>query len=118
MRRVRTIAGRFLSALLCAALALSPVAAFAATSAPSEPGMHDAAMSKSTPCDMPCKGCADRNPSLSCLSACMGLIAAIPIFDGAPVPHAFAHRATVAVQNALVGTKREPDTPPPKLVLA
>ena len=60
MHPTRIIAGRFVSALLCVALALAPVAAFAATSAPARIGMHNAAMSKSMPCDMPCTSPVDQ----------------------------------------------------------
>jgi hypothetical protein len=112
---MRTIAGRLLSALLCAALVLSPVTAFGATSAPTT---HDSAMSKSMPCDMPCKGCSDRVPSLSCVAACMGLVAALPSFERARAPRAIAQRVALAVHRTLVGVEREPDTPPPKFVLA
>ena len=118
MRRMRTIAGRFLGVLLGAALALSPVAAIEAMAVPAESPSHHAVVPDTPPCDMPCEGCADQSQSPACMSACMGLIASIPLFDSVFCPSAFSHRPTMEVQRALVGTLHEPDTPPPKFVLA
>ena len=118
MRRMRTIAGRFLGVLLGAALALSPVAAIESMTVPAESPSHHAVVPDKPPCDMPCEGCADKSPSPSCIWACTGLIAAVPIFNGVSCPSAFSHRATMEVQRALAGTLHEPDTPPPKFVLA
>jgi len=115
MRRMRTIAGRFLTALLGAVLVLSPVAAI---EVPTQSISHHAVTPDRPPCDMPCEGCADQSQSSACMSACMGLIAAIPLFDSVFCPSAFSHRPTMEVQRALVGTLHEPDTPPPKFVLA
>ena len=115
MRPMRTIAGRLLSALLCAALVLGPVTAFAA---PAAHGMHDAATSESAPCDMPCKGCADDASTPSCMVACLGLVAALPMIERVRLPHAMAHRIELTASGALAGVEREPDTPPPKFLLA
>lgn len=118
MRRMRTIAGRFIAGLLGVALALSPVAAIDAATSPAEQGSQHVAMPNETPCDIPCDGCADKSPSPSCMSVCMGLVAAIPLFDSVPIPNAFSERAPVPSQTVLSGALPEPDTPPPRSLLA
>jgi len=118
MRQVWNTAVWILSVLLCTALMLSPLAAIDATAMPVERGTHHSTMTEASPCDMPCEGCGDRDQPLSCISACMGLIAAIPTFESSPVLHPLSSRTAVDLQHVLVGTLREPDTPPPKFVLA
>ena len=75
-------------------------------------------MDDTTPCDMPCDGCADGKASFSCVAACSGLIAAIPATHVLRLPHTSAHRVMESPNDALVGREREPDKPPPKLILA
>jgi hypothetical protein len=118
MQRLRNIAGRILGVLLCAALALAPVGAVTAAEMPAVASHEHAAMNDTTPCDMPCDGCADGKASLSCVAACIGLIAAIPAADALPLPANLAHRVVESANDALVGREREPDKPPPKPILA
>jgi hypothetical protein len=112
------IVGVVLGLLLSAALALSPVAAFAdAVGAAMPPDKHSAAMDETPPCDMPCDGCADGS-SLQCLIACAGLIAALPAVDVVRRPVVHAYRAPASPKTLLSGREREPDKPPPKLIPA
>lgn len=113
---MRTIAGRFLSALTCVALALSPVLAFNADAA-SAPVAASSEMSPSSPCDMPCDGCAD-GKSLGCMLACNGLIASIPVIDPGKNQETSGQRIVRAARAMLAGRQHQPDTPPPKFVLA
>lgn len=118
MQRLRNIAGRILGALLCAALALAPASVVAATEMPADSAHEHALMAETTPCDMPCDGCAGDKTSFSCVAACSGLIAAIPAADVLRLPATLAHRVVDSANDALVGREREPDKPPPKSILA
>ncbi len=116
MRRMRTIAGRFLSALICAALALGPIVALSASAAPlAMTGNQE--LSPSAPCGMPCDGCADGKSSLDCVLACNGLIAAIPALDAGFDQKTPVQRAVTGRRSLLTGHEPEPDTPPPKIFL-
>lgn len=108
---------RVVTALLCAALALAPTVAFAAPSAATDLAMMDGD-SGSMPCHEPCKGCADRDMALSCIASCMGLVAAVPAVLGEIGADAVGERVLAIARGPLVGTDRQPDTPPPKLFLA
>lgn len=118
MQRLRNIAGRVLGVLLCAALALAPVGAAAAAEITAGASHEQADMNDTSPCDTPCDGCADGKASLSCVAACIGLIAAIPAADSLRSPATSAHRVVENANDALAGREREPDKPPPKLILA
>jgi hypothetical protein len=115
MRRMGKVFGRVLGALLAAALALSPVVAFAHTASP--PSGDAMAMHESTPCDMPCD-CAGEAPSPACMIACSGLIAAIPSIDAVAQPHVAAARAATVLTDLFNDRRREPDKPPPRPFLA
>jgi hypothetical protein len=106
---------RVVSVLLAAALALSPVAAFAGHQ--DMAGTHPAATDEMPPCDMPCDDCADDEVSPACAIACSGLIAAIPA-PPHPMPQSTAMRVRVISSTAAAGHEREPDKPPPRRNLA
>jgi hypothetical protein len=111
-KRVRVVLG----VLLAAALALSPAVAFAGV------GMahKDTVMmtDRGAPCDMPCDDCGDGKSSPACALACSGLVASIPAptFPALPAVPAAHVEAILAILFA--GREREPDKPPPRLVLA
>lgn len=116
VKRTRTLVGRFLSALICVALAVGPVAAFAADAEPAHMSASTA-MSPNSPCDMPCDGCAE-GESLGCILACNGLVANIPMIDPERVQEILGQRIVCAGKAMLAGRQHEPDTPPPKFDLA
>lgn len=116
VKRMRTLVGRFLSALICVALALGPVAVFAADAEPAHMSASTD-MSPNSPCDMPCDGCAD-GESLGCILACNGLVASIPTIDPGKVQEILGQRIDCAGRATFVGRQHEPDTPPPKFDLA
>ena len=118
MRRMRTIAGRFLGALLGAALALSPLAAIEAMAVPAESSSHHAVVPDTPPCDMPCDDCGDGKSSAACALACSGLIASIPAPAFAALPTVPAAHAEAILAILCAGREREPDKPPPRPVLA
>ena len=116
MHSVPTLVRRILSALLVAALALSPVVTFAAA-APKHPG-DGMAVGEGAPCHMPCDGCGDGKASPTCAVACAGLVASIPQPATVALPRMCAPRAAAILKIRFTGREREPDKPPPKAVLA
>lgn len=114
MQLVRKIATRFMSALLSVALVASPVTAFA------DVPMHLDAMTahEGAPCDMPCSDCNKGGMSPSCAAACAGLAASMLSTAALARPAARATRIQPLVNIELTGRDREPDKPPPKLILA
>lgn len=116
MRRLTKSARFALGVLLAAALALSPVVAFAA--AQPMPSGEAMAAHDDTPCDMPCDDCGDEAPLSSCAMACLGLTAAVPPVVIAAIPAILAERVEIRSNVVLAGRDREPDKPPPRLVLA
>jgi hypothetical protein len=117
MNLVQKIMARALSLLLVAALAIGPVVVVAQAESMSV-GEHAAVMDESVPCDMPCDGCDMGGPSLSCVMTCAGFVASIAATDVPPGPSIAADRVSPVLQRQLDGREREPDKPPPKLVLA
>ena len=118
MRGRPHILHRILGALVCAALALSPLTALAASKASSGTNGHHATMSEEMPCDMPCDGCADGKMPFSCIVACSGLIGSMPIAEAVLRPTFIAGRVSISLIDRFSARQREPDTPPPKLILA
>lgn len=116
VKRTRTLVERFLSALICVALALGPVAAFGAEA---ETALMSASsnMSQNSPCDMPCDHCTD-SKSLGCILACNGMVASMPPIDPGSFHETAALRILSAGRTLLAGRQHEPDTPPPKFDLA
>lgn len=106
---------RIISALLIAALALSPVVTFAAA-APEHPN-GGITVDGGAPCEMPCDGCGDGKASPACAVACAGLVASIPRAAIAALPQMRPTRAAAILQVRFAGREREPDKPPPKTVL-
>jgi hypothetical protein len=115
MNVVRKLPKRIVSVLLAAALALSPVAAFAGHQEMTRT-VHAVAMDEMPPCDMPCGDCAKGKISPVCAIACSGLIAAIasPIVA---MPYSTVMRLRVISAVPSVGRDREPDKPPPRPAL-
>lgn len=107
---------RIISALLIAALALSPVVTFAAP-APEHPD-GGIAVDGGAPCEMPCDGCGDGKASPACAVVCAGLVASIPRAAIAELPQMRSTRAVAILKIRFTGREREPDKPPPKTVLA
>ena len=118
MRRARTIARNLFVALLCAALALGPVAAMAAAAPNAQSQTSASAMADDMPCHKPCDGCDKGAMSLMCVVACSGLIAAIAPVDRFLSPVSVARRVASVPNDLLAGRQREPDKPPPRLFLA
>jgi hypothetical protein len=117
MQRVAKSLRFALGALLAVALVLSPVAAFAAP----QPAHHPSdtmAGDGGAPCDMPCEGCGDEMPSLSCAMACLGLFAAMPPAAIIATSSVRAMRVEAHSHSARASRDREPDKPPPRHVLA
>lgn len=117
MGRPSKLAVQVFIALICAALIVAPNATLA-MSAPAGHSMSAMHGGHNAPCPSPCRDCGDQNLSVSCIAACMGLSAGIP-----PVADAFVHPpatfcATIMAPAAVRGQHREPDTPPPKTLLA
>lgn len=116
MNLVPKLPSRIVSALLAVALAFSPVAAFAGHQ-DAAGTVHSAASDEMPPCDMPCGDCAEGDVSAACAIACSGLIAAIPS-QPAPLRHSAVMRVRAASAVVVAGRDREPDKPPPRLILA
>jgi hypothetical protein len=117
MRRLSKSVRFALGALLAAALALSPVAAFAGVGAAMDHGGATVS-DESAPCDMPCDDCGDGKPSLACAVACSGLVASV-LADAPALPSAVPLTRTAAVLKIVSdGRQREPDKPPPRAIPA
>lgn len=112
-----TLAVRILVALICAALIFAPGATLAmpASGGDSMRAMHD---NHDMPCPAPCQDCGDEDMTVSCVAACMGLVAGVPVVADAFAAVRFESRVTIMTPEALRGRYREPDTPPPKTFLA
>lgn len=109
---------RLLSLLLIAALATGPIVVFAKAGVMSA-GEHDATvMNDVAPCEMPCNDCGDAQPSPGCVIACAGLVAPALLAGESALPGAPAAHAPQELSTTLSGREREPDKPPPKLILA
>ena len=124
MRRLPVHLRRFFAALLCIAMMSSPAASFGAPASASaaQPQSHDAmnhtAQPGKPPCDMPCGGCADDSGTAACFLACSALTASLPSFAPLHRPAALFQAANRGPSGPFTGRAREPDTPPPKPVLA
>ncbi|MFM9863043.1 MAG: hypothetical protein ACKVRO_05505 [Micropepsaceae bacterium] len=117
MRKTARFFRSAIGVLLAAALAFSPVAALGA---PTQSAHQSDAMTADggAPCDMPCDGCGDGQSSLSCLIACAGLAGSLlPAMQLALVGE-LTSRAVPKPNASLSGQEREPDKPPPKMILA
>lgn len=117
MRRLWKSVRFVLAALTAAALALSPVAAFADVTIVMDHGGATAS-EDSMPCDMPCDGCGDGKLSPACAAACAGLVAP-GIVDAPALPVAIPTAGAETILKIVSdGRQREPDKPPPRSVLA
>lgn len=116
MWQMRIIVGRVIGALLCAALALSPVALIGATASAADM-VTSSDMKSATPCDTPCDGCSHGKMSVNCVLACSGLVSVMPSLEMSRSQEAETLRIVFAGRSLLAGYEPEPTTPPPKLFL-
>jgi hypothetical protein len=113
---MRIIVGRVIGVLLCAALALSPLALIAATASAADM-VSSADVKSTTPCDMPCDDCSHGKMSLNCAMACSGLVSVMPFEEIACGQAVETMRIVLAGGSFLAGFEPEPTTPPPRLFL-
>lgn len=118
MSLVPKVIVRFLSLLLIAALATGPIVVFAKAGAVSTSEQDATAMNVVAPCEMPCNDCGDAQPSPECVIACAGLASPALLTAAGALPMAPAAHAPQELSTTLSGREREPDEPPPKLILA
>lgn len=116
MRSVAKTFRHIPGAFVTLAFAVSPVAALAGAKvvAPVAEMTADAG----APCDMPCDDCSGDARGAACAVACIGLTVAVPATTPpAPSMPAVA-RIEIPAKVPFIGRDREPDKPPPKLILA